>query len=91
MSAHEGFSRILLESSFVGLYVVSFENNGTKFISELENSKLISNLNIDSFKEVLENLQETKLSLSTKNRDLIERNYSSNEIAKQFNNIYKSI
>lgn len=91
LSAHEGFSRILLESSFVGLYVVSFENSGTKFISELENSKLISNLNIDSFKEVLENLQESKLSLSTKNRDLIERNYSSNEIAKQFNNIYKSI
>ena len=91
MSAHEGFSRILLESSFVGLYVVSFENSGTKFISELENSKLISNLNIDSFKEVLENLQETKLSLSNKNRDLIERNYSSNKIAKQFNNIYKSI
>jgi len=52
---------------------------------------LISNLNIDSFKEVLENLQETKLSLSNKNRDLIERNYSSNKIAKQFNNIYKSI
>ena len=91
LSAHEGFSRILLESSFVGLYVVSFENSGTKFISELENSKLISNLNIDSFKEVLENLQETKLSLSSKNRDLIETNYSSNEIAKQFNNIYKSI
>ena len=91
LSAHEGFSRILLESSFVGLYVVSFENSGTKFISELENSKLISNLNIDSFKEVLENLQETKLALSTKNRDLIERDYSSNEIAKQFNNIYKSI
>ena len=91
MSEHEGFSRILLESSFVGLYVISLENSGTKFISELENSKLISNLNIDSFKEVLENLQETKLALSTKNRDLIERDYSSNEIAKQFNNIYKSI
>ena len=39
LSAHEGFSRILLESSFVGLYVVSFENSGTKFISELKPNK----------------------------------------------------
>ena len=91
LSEHEGFSRILLESSFVGLYVISLENSGTKFISELENSKLIANLNINSFKEVLENLQEIELSLSSKNRDLIERNYSSSEIAKRFNNIYKSI
>ena len=91
LSAHEGFSRILLESSFVGLYVISLENSGTKFISELENSKLIANLNINSFKEVLENLQEIELSLSSQNRDLIERNYSSSEIAKRFNNIYKSI
>ncbi len=91
LSEHEGFSRILLESSFVGLYVISLENSGTKFISELENSKLIANLNINSFKEVLENLQEIELSLSSQNRDLIERNYSSSEIAKRFNNIYKSI
>ena len=91
MSAHEGFSRVLLESSFVGLYVVSLENNGTKFISELENSELIKSLQIDSFIEVLKNLKVTDLELSSKNRDYITKNYSSNEIAKQFKNIYETI
>ena len=91
MSEHEGFSRILLESSFVGLYVVSLENHGTKFISELENSELITSLQIDSFIEVLENLKVTELKLSSKNRDYITKNYSSNEIAKHFKNIYETI
>ena len=91
MSAHEGFSRVLLESSFVGLYVVSLENHGTKFISELENSEIITSLQIDSFIEVLENLKVTDLELSSKNRDYITKNYSSNEIAKHFKNIYETI
>ena len=88
MSAHEGFSRILLESSFVGLYIVSLENNGTKFISELENSELIPSLQIDGFIKVVENLKEINLELSSKNRDFIIKNYSSKEIAKQFKKIY---
>ena len=91
MSEHEGFSRVLLESSFVGLYVVSLENHGTKFISELENSEIITSLQIDSFIEVLENLKVTDLKLSSKNRDYITKNYSSNEIAKHFKNIYETI
>ena len=88
MSAHEGFSRVLLESSFVGLYIVSLENNGTKFISELENSELIPSLQIDGFIKVVENLKEINLELSSKNRDFIIKNYSSKEIAKQFKKIY---
>src|SRR6056300_230664 len=91
MSAHEGFSRVLLESSFVGLYVLSLETHGTKFISELENSELIPSLQIDSFIEVLKNLKVTDLELSSKNRDYITKNYSSNEIAKHFKNIYEKI
>ena len=91
LSAHEGFSRILLESSFVGLCIVSLENNGTKFISELENSELITSLHIDSFIKVLENLTENELEISSKNRDFIKENYSSNEIAKHFKSIYETI
>jgi len=91
MSAHEGFSRVLLESSFVGLYIVSLENNGTKFISELENSELITSLQIDSFIKVLENLKKIDLKLSSKNRDFITKNYSSTEIAKHFKSIYETI
>ena len=91
LSAHEGFSRILLESSFVGLYIVSLENNGTKFISELENSELITSLCIESFIKVLEDLTENDLEISSKNRDFINKNYSSNEIAKHFKSIYETI
>ena len=91
LSTHEGFSRILLESSFVGLYIVSLENNGTKFISELENSELITPLRIDSFIKVLENLKENELEPSSKNREFIRKNFSSNEVAKQFKNIYEII
>jgi len=91
LSAHEGFSRILLESSFVGLYIVSLENNGTKFIAELENSELITSLQISSFMKVLENLKEIDLELSSKNRDFIRSKYSSNEIAKKFKSIYETI
>jgi len=91
LSTHEGFSRILLESSFVGLYIVSLENNGTKFISELENSELITPLRIDSFIKVLENLKENELEPSSKNREFIRKNFSSNEVAKQFKNIYERI
>ena len=91
ISAHEGFARILLESSFVGLCIVSLENNGTKFISELENSELITSLRIDSFIKVLENLTENELEISSKNRDFIRENYSSNEIAKHFKSIYETI
>tara|TARA_B100001113_G_scaffold241022_1_gene198195 strand:- start:473 stop:1543 length:1071 start_codon:yes stop_codon:yes gene_type:complete len=91
LSAHEGFSRVLLESSFVGLYIVSLQNNGTKFISELENSELITSLQIDSFIKALKNLKENKLELSSKNREFIKRNYSSNEVAKQFKSIYETI
>ena len=91
MSAHEGFSRVLLESSFVGLYIVSLENNGTKFISELENSELITSLQTDSFIKVLKNLKEIDLELSSKNRDFITKNYASSEIAKHFRSIYETI
>ena len=91
LSEHEGFSRILLESSFVGLYILSLENNGTKFISELENSELITSLQIDRFIKVLEKLKEIDLELSSKNRDFIRKNYSSIEIAKKFKSIYETI
>ena len=70
---------------------VSLENNGTKFISELENSELITSFRMDSFIKVLENLTENDLEISSKNRDFILRNYSSNEIAKHFKSIYETI
>ena len=75
----------------MGLYIVSLENNGTKFISELENSELITSLRIDSFIKVLENLKENQLEPSSKNREFIRKNFSSNEVAKQFKNIYEII
>ena len=34
LSDYEGFSRVLLEAIYVGLYVVAYNNNGTKYIME---------------------------------------------------------
>ena len=89
LSAQEGFSRTLLESSFVGLFILGLENNGTKFISELDNSKLITSLNIENFKKELKNLNSSDLSLSLKNQDLIRSKYSSNAVANKFKKIYE--
>ena len=89
LSVQEGFSRTLLESSFVGLFVLGLENNGTKFISELDNSKLITNLKIENFQKELKKLDSMDLSLSLKNQDIIRSQYSSNAVANKFKNIYE--
>ena len=41
MSKYEGFSRIMLEGTYIGLFCASLENSGTKFIKELENTILL--------------------------------------------------
>ena len=41
LSDHEGFSRVLLEAMYVGLFVVAYENNGTKYIDNFENTILL--------------------------------------------------
>ena len=49
MSSYEGFSRILLESLYVGLFCISNNIPGTSWQKEFKNSVLINNNNVHGF------------------------------------------
>ena len=59
MSSHEGFSRILLESLYVGLYCLAYRIQGTEVMKEFDNLELIEINQIDKFVEYIENYNET--------------------------------
>ena len=46
-SNHEGFSRVLLEAIYVGLYCIAFRNSGTEFIDNFQNSKILDSKNLE--------------------------------------------
>ena len=53
LSDHEGFSRVLLEAMYVGLYVISNKNNGTSYIDNFENTILLNSKNNKSLGDTL--------------------------------------
>ena len=88
LSDHEGFSRVLLEAMYVGLFVVAYENNGTQYIDNFENSILLNSKTQNNLKDTINNfLTEEKL-ISYENRKQIEKSYSTKKVASQFANIY---
>ena len=89
MSSHEGFSRILLESLYVGLYCLAYRIQGTEVMKEFENLELIELNNIDKFVEFIENFNE--IDDNSKNIQLTEKLYTSQVVASQFESIYKEL
>ena len=89
MSSHEGFSRILLESLYVGLYCLAYRIQGTEVMKEFDNLELIEPNQIDKFVEYIENFSETNDHSS--NIKLIDKYYSSKVTASQFERIYKEM
>ena len=89
MSSHEGFSRILLESLYVGLYSLAYRIQGTEVMKEFENLELIEFNQIDKFAEFIENYHE--IEDNSKNIRLTEKLYSSKVVALQFESIYKEL
>ena len=89
MSSHEGFSRILLESLYVGLYCIAYRIQGTEVMKEFDNLELIELNQIDKFVESIENYNETND--HSKNRQLIDEFYTSKVIASHFEKIYQRI
>lgn len=87
LSKSEGFSRILLEGIYVGLYVLSLSNSGTTFINNFSNTFLVNNW-LEMSNELIK-ISTTTLNVDPLNRDSILKNYSSEKIAKDFENIYK--
>ena len=88
LSDYEGFSRVLLEAIYVGLYVVAFNNNGTKYIDKFENTVLLNSKNKNNLEDTINKVLSQKIFISNKNREQIEISYSTKKIASQFANIY---
>jgi len=89
LSDHEGFSRVLLEAMYVGLFVVAYENNGTKYIDNFENTKLINSKDKNFLEDTINRFLIQKKFVSKQNREQIEKSYSTKKVASQFVNIYK--
>ena len=88
LSDHEGFSRVLLEAMYVGLFVIAFNNNGTRYIDNFENTILFNSKNQNNLEKTINNFLTKEKFISNKNRKQIEKNYSTKNVASQFANIY---
>ena len=87
MSSHEGFSRILLESLYVGLYCIAYRIQGTEVMKDFNNLELIELNQIDKFVDSIEKYNE--IIDNSKNRQLIDEFFTSKVVASQFEEIYK--
>jgi glycosyltransferase involved in cell wall biosynthesis len=91
MSKYEGFSRIMLEGTYVGLFCASLENSGTKFIKELENTILINAEELENaHNEIILSLTNS-MDISLNNRTKIINKYSTKAVAEKFLAVYKEI
>ncbi len=88
LSDHEGFSRVLLEAMYVGLFVVAYENNGTEYINNFENTILLNSKDIKYLENKINEFLHEKKSISSQNRKQISKHYSTQYIASKFAKIY---
>jgi len=65
---------------------MAISNSGTIYINQFSNSYLSDNW-IDMSEE-LKNLSNSKLKIDLSNREFVLKNYSSEKVAKDFENIY---
>ena len=93
MSKYEGFSRILLESLYVGLFCISNNIPGTEWLKEFHNGLLIKNNNLNDISEVINNFNEYEFSEANaeSNREIIKKKYTTKIISNQYNEIYNNL
>jgi glycosyltransferase involved in cell wall biosynthesis len=89
-SDHEGFSRILLEAIYVGLYCIAYKNSGTEFIENFQNTRTVDSKDLEIINDEITNILNTNKKVSLNNREIINKKYSTKNIASSFNKIYKS-
>ncbi len=92
-SYHEGFSRVLLEGIYTGLWCMSNDLPGTrKIIDETSCGKLITNNNLNEYLDGVDNYFEDfdKQNLQ-KARIIIEKNYSTTSILNQMKDVYNEL
>ena len=91
LSDHEGFSRVLLEAMYVGLFVVAYKNNGTKYINNFDNTILLNSKNKKNLVDTINKFLIQEKFISKQNRKQIEISYSTQKIASKFANIYNKM
>jgi glycosyltransferase involved in cell wall biosynthesis len=89
LSNHEGFSRVLLEAIYVGLYCIAFKNSGTEFIEDFQNTKIVDSKNLEIINNEIIEILNNNQKISLKNREIINEKYSTKNIAISFDKIYK--
>ena len=89
-SYHEGFSRVLLEGIYTGLWCMSNDLPGTKkIIEETKCGKLISNNNLNEYLEGLNDyFKNYEKQDFEKARLIIEHKYSTTSILNQIKDVY---
>ena len=93
MSSYEGFSRILLESLYVGLFCISNNIPGTSWQKEFKNNVLIDNNDTSAFIKEIETFDYENFSKinGDVNRELIKNKYSNEIISNKYNEIYNNL
>ncbi len=89
LSEHEGFSRVLLEAIYVGLYCIAYKNSGTSFIEDFSNTKTISSKDLEIYINEIEKIYKSEKDISHNNRQSIIEKYSTKIIANSFDTIYR--
>ena len=90
-SYHEGFSRILIEAAYAGLYCIANDIPGTRNIINTTNcGTLIKENTVEKYVNELTNISKKLPELNRSNiREVIINNYSVEAIAKIMTNLYK--
>ena len=90
-SYHEGFSRILLEAAYTGLYCMVNDIPGTRNIISTTNCGiLIKENNVEQYVSELINISKRLPEINRSNiREIITENYSVEAIAFRMANLYK--
>ena len=93
MSKYEGFSRILLESLYVGLFCISNKIPGTQWLKEFNNGFLVENNNLNDISEIINNFNEYEFSKvnAENNREIIKKKYATKIISNKYNEIYNNL
>ena len=92
-SHHEGFSRVILEAAYVGLYCIANNIPGTRsIINNLGCVNVVNNNDIDTYIKLIKNLDKNIKGFDIeKVREEINEKYSTNAIAIKFSKIYDEL
>ncbi len=93
MSSYEGFSRILLESLYVGLFCISNNIPGTSWQKDFNNCELVDSNDVESFFRIINSFSNYNFSIdnANDNREIIKNKYSTQIISNKYNEIYNQL